>query len=161
MSFKNSPVRHTIPYSTELRHSWEEIRKLDEEQNWTERTQVVTKEDHKLYIDIARVINVSNVLFLINMHVKPIQCSIAPGSIQPSFWSFMAWSAARWCHTNTVFVDFSLPRPWHEYFLPCKRIQFLKTCISYIVKAWKKKKWFAGLSFGPAAISFLVCPRQF
>lgn len=54
VSFKNSPVRHTIPYSKELLHYWEEIRKLDEEQNWTERTQVVTKEDHKLYIDIAR-----------------------------------------------------------------------------------------------------------
>ncbi|XP_078357818.1 uncharacterized protein LOC144642671 isoform X1 [Oculina patagonica] len=54
VSFKNSPVRHTIPYSTELREDWEEIRKLDEEQNWTERTQVVTKEDHKLYIGIAR-----------------------------------------------------------------------------------------------------------
>lgn len=60
MSFKNSPVRHTIPYRTELRHDWEEIRKLDEEQNWTERTQVVTKEDHKLYIDIARVKNISS-----------------------------------------------------------------------------------------------------
>ena len=70
MSFKNSPVHHTIPYSTELRHNYEEIRKLDEEQNWTERTQVVTKEDHKLYIDIARVINISNVLFLLSMYVK-------------------------------------------------------------------------------------------
>lgn len=77
-------MRHTIPYSTELRHSWEEIRKLDEEQNWTERTQVVTKEDHKLYIDIARVINISNVLFLINMHVKPIVSHLAASSQAPS-----------------------------------------------------------------------------
>ena len=60
MSFKNSPVRHTFPYSTELRHDWEEIRKLDEEQNWTERTQVVTKEDHKLYIDKKKKKNISS-----------------------------------------------------------------------------------------------------
>ena len=60
VSFKNSPVRHTIPsYSdAEVRVDWEEIRKLDEEQNWTERTQVVTKEDHKLNIDAAKVRNI-------------------------------------------------------------------------------------------------------
>lgn len=61
VSFKSSPVCHTIPYSTGLRHNWEEIRRLDEEQNWTERTQVVTKEDHKLYAGIARVRNIFNV----------------------------------------------------------------------------------------------------
>ena len=72
VSFKKSPVRHTIPYSTELRHDWEEIRKLDDEQNWTERTQVVTKEDHKLYIGIARVRSISNVLFEINIYIKPV-----------------------------------------------------------------------------------------
>ena len=69
-------MRHTISYSTELRHNWEEIRKLDEEQNWTERTQVVTKKDHKLYIDIARVKNTS-VLILISMHIKPILAHLA------------------------------------------------------------------------------------
>lgn len=51
-------MRYTIPYITELRQDWEEIRKLDERENWTERTQVVTKEDHKLYIGIARVRNI-------------------------------------------------------------------------------------------------------
>lgn len=54
VSFKNSPVRHTIPYSVELLHGWQAICELDEEENWTERTQVVTKEDHKLYSETAR-----------------------------------------------------------------------------------------------------------
>lgn len=86
VSFKNSPVRHTIPYCAELRHNWEEIRKLDEEQNWTERTQVVTKEDHKLYIDLTRVRNtrVSNVLFLINMYVKPMVLHMTASTQAPS-----------------------------------------------------------------------------
>ena len=35
--------------------SWEELRKLDEEEAWVERTQVVTAEDHILYCDIAKV----------------------------------------------------------------------------------------------------------
>ena len=34
---------------------WQEIRKLDEEENWTERTQILTKEDHKLYLEVAKV----------------------------------------------------------------------------------------------------------
>ena len=34
---------------------WEDIRKLDEEEAWVERTQVVTKEDHILYCEIAKV----------------------------------------------------------------------------------------------------------
>lgn len=55
VSFKNSPVRHTIPYSGVSSGDWQEIRKLDEEENWTERTQIVTKEDHKLYTEAARV----------------------------------------------------------------------------------------------------------
>ncbi|KAM7431597.1 Transforming acidic coiled-coil-containing protein 2 [Porites harrisoni] len=55
VSFKNSPVHHTIvPYSTDLPHVWQEIRKLDEEENWTERTQILTKEDHKLYLEVAK-----------------------------------------------------------------------------------------------------------
>lgn len=48
-------MRHTIPYSVELLHGWQAICELDEEENWTERTQVVTKEDHKLYSETARV----------------------------------------------------------------------------------------------------------
>lgn len=35
--------------------SWEHIRQLDEDENWSERTSVVTKQDHKLYIDCAEV----------------------------------------------------------------------------------------------------------
>lgn len=54
VSFKNSPVCHTIPYSAELPPVWQEIRELDEEENWTERTQVVTKEDHQLYSEAAK-----------------------------------------------------------------------------------------------------------
>lgn len=50
-------MRHTIPYSVGLLHGWQAICELDEEENWTERTQVVTKEDHKLYSETARVRN--------------------------------------------------------------------------------------------------------
>jgi hypothetical protein len=39
-----------------LTDSWEDIRKLDEEELWIERTQVVTKEDHLLYFEIAKVV---------------------------------------------------------------------------------------------------------
>lgn len=53
VSFKNSPLRHTIPWGPESSHDWQAIRRLDEEENWTERTQVVTKEDHKLYTETA------------------------------------------------------------------------------------------------------------
>ena len=49
-------MHHTIvPYSTDLPHVWQEIRKLDEEENWTERTQILTKEDHTLYLEVAKV----------------------------------------------------------------------------------------------------------
>ena len=49
-------MHHTIvPYSSDLPHAWQEIRKLDEEENWTERTQILTKEDHKLYLEVAKV----------------------------------------------------------------------------------------------------------
>jgi len=54
VSFKNSPVQHTICRSPDLAHDWQAIRQLDEEENWTERTEVVTKEDHELYIETAR-----------------------------------------------------------------------------------------------------------
>ena len=57
VSFKNSPARHTIPHKSEENTAWEDIRKLDEEQNWTERTQVVTKEEHNFYIETAKVRN--------------------------------------------------------------------------------------------------------
>ena len=57
VSFKNSPARHTIPHKREENTAWEDIRKLDEEQNWTERTQVVTKEEHNFYIETAKVRN--------------------------------------------------------------------------------------------------------
>lgn len=57
VSFKNSPSRHTIPHKSEENTAWEDIRKLDEEQNWTERTQVVTKEEHNFYIETAKVRN--------------------------------------------------------------------------------------------------------
>lgn len=50
-------MRHIIPYSAKLSHDWQVIRNLDEEENWTERTQVVTKEDHELYTEAARVMN--------------------------------------------------------------------------------------------------------
>ena len=49
-------MHHTIvPYSIDLPHVWQEIRKLDEEENWTERTQILTKEDHTLYLEVAKV----------------------------------------------------------------------------------------------------------
>ena len=48
---------HIIPHKSEEKTAWEDIRKLDEEQNWTERTQVVTKEEHNLYIETAKVRN--------------------------------------------------------------------------------------------------------
>ena len=49
-------MHHTIvPYSIDLSHAWQEIRKLDEEENWTERTQILTKEDHLLYLEAAKV----------------------------------------------------------------------------------------------------------
>ena len=57
VSFKNSPAQHTIPHKREENTAWEDIRKLDEEQNWTERTQVVTKEEHNFYIETAKVRN--------------------------------------------------------------------------------------------------------
>ena len=57
VSFKNSPARHTIPHKREENTAWEDIRKLDEEQNWTERTQVVTKEEHNFYTETAKVRN--------------------------------------------------------------------------------------------------------
>ena len=41
----------------ELAPCWEELRKLDEEENWTERTSVVTKEDHQDYLEAAKVSN--------------------------------------------------------------------------------------------------------
>ena len=50
-------MHDTIPYSAKLLHDWQAIRNLDEEENWTERTQVVTKEDHELYTEAARVMN--------------------------------------------------------------------------------------------------------
>ncbi|XP_001634776.3 transforming acidic coiled-coil-containing protein 3 isoform X2 [Nematostella vectensis] len=57
VSFKNTPVRHRPErYKIELPQldTWEEIRCLDEEENWTERTQVVTKEDHQLHLETAK-----------------------------------------------------------------------------------------------------------
>ena len=35
--------------------SWEEIRQLDEDELWIERTQVVTTDDHLLYSEVAKV----------------------------------------------------------------------------------------------------------
>ena len=60
VTFKNTPVRHhPARYKAELLHhpldTWEEIRSLDEVENWTERTQVVTREDHQLHIESTKV----------------------------------------------------------------------------------------------------------
>ena len=57
VTFKNTPVCYRPPrYRVEdLPPCWEELRKLDEVENWTERTSVVTKEDHQEYLEAARV----------------------------------------------------------------------------------------------------------
>ncbi|XP_031554284.1 transforming acidic coiled-coil-containing protein 3-like [Actinia tenebrosa] len=59
VTFKNTPVHYRPAcYKVELTQSqldtWEEIRSLDELENWTERTQVVTKEDHQIHLEAAR-----------------------------------------------------------------------------------------------------------
>ena len=45
--------KHPLPENCS--DTWEDIRKLDEEEVWLERTQVVTKEDHLQYCEIAKV----------------------------------------------------------------------------------------------------------
>ena len=54
--FLSTPVQQPPSSQADnLTDSWDEIRKLDEEELWIERTQVVTKEDHLLYFEIAKV----------------------------------------------------------------------------------------------------------
>lgn len=49
--------QNTLPTSDEGTSSWSHIRELDEEENWAERTRVVSKEDHLLYARCAQVID--------------------------------------------------------------------------------------------------------
>ena len=60
--FLSTPVQQP-PSSLPDNHtdSWEEIRILDEEELWIERTQVVTKEDHLFYFEIAKEV-VDNII---------------------------------------------------------------------------------------------------
>ncbi len=50
--------------------SWEAIRSLDEEENWTERNRVLSKDDHLLLNDYAKVLTTIEVFFLWSMRRK-------------------------------------------------------------------------------------------
>ncbi|XP_028403223.1 transforming acidic coiled-coil-containing protein 3-like [Dendronephthya gigantea] len=52
--FLSTPVEKTPDLLPEDLPDWEEIRRLDEDELWIERTQVVTKEDHLFNIEIAK-----------------------------------------------------------------------------------------------------------
>ena len=55
VSFKNTPKHFPV------KSVWESIRVLDDEENWLERAQVITKEDHCLNIEFA-LVNVSHIV---------------------------------------------------------------------------------------------------
>lgn len=54
--FLSTPEQHAPDLLPESLPDWEEIRRLDENELWIERTQVVTKEDHLFYFEIAKVL---------------------------------------------------------------------------------------------------------
>lgn len=55
----------SLPHVVQM-DSWEAIRSLDEEENWLERNRVLSKSDHMMLLDCAKVM----IVYVLPMTVK-------------------------------------------------------------------------------------------
>ncbi|KAK3726937.1 hypothetical protein QZH41_014793 [Actinostola sp. cb2023] len=151
VTFKNTPVRHhPARYKAELLHhpldTWEEIRSLDEVENWTERTQVVTREDHQLHIESTKE-------FLNNLidnlpcfkYMKAENAPKTTNKFERKTDSSVCWFRARAKRHSMRLTSY-----YQQWLLSNERMRNLTSVVKYLIcidRSAKKEPGFSEISY--------------